>query len=148
MNLRSRLESVALLLSKDRMVGYTTLAAKAAKELGATMLAHNFAHARQIERSYGVKAKSIDQNLMGTNDFYIIDHYAVATLLNRAATKIANLEKENEEMRSHLTLNGIRAMSIKRSLRETGGDVETTAKEFAMTVKALRIMMKDLGIEP
>lgn len=102
MNLKTRLESIAHLLTKDRMVGYTTLAAKAAKELGATMIAHNFAHARQIERNYGVPAKSVDMNLTGRNDFFIIDHFAVSTLLNRAASKIDELEKENEKLKKKL----------------------------------------------
>lgn len=146
MNLKARLQSIAHLLTKDRQVGYTTLTAKTAKELGATMLTHSFAEARRIERNYGVPAKSVDVNQVGSSDFFVIDQFAVANLLNRAAARIEELETELEEIQENMTLQGLRAVAIKRSLKKNDGDLDKVAREFFMTKKALYITMKSLGI--
>jgi len=92
MNLKGRLRMIAHKLSEDRRVGYTTMTAKIAKELGAVMLCFNFDDARRVEKSYDVPTKSIDVNLEGVRGPVVIDHFAVTTLLQRAANKIEELE--------------------------------------------------------
>lgn len=98
MNLSDRLRSLAHLLSKNRYVGYTTLNAKNAIETGGIVITHNFDHAREIERQFKVVAKSADVNLEGQSGPFWMDHFAVASLFNRAANKIEMVQEENEKL--------------------------------------------------
>jgi hypothetical protein len=98
-NLKERLRHLAFTSANDRRFGRTTLVAKLVKEADGVMLAHNHDYARDLQRKFGVTAKSIDLNLQGINGPFFFDHFAIETLLLRAANKIEEVEKENEELK-------------------------------------------------
>jgi len=103
MNVKKRLEHVAYALLNPRRVGTTTTLAKAAMELDAVFLTHDFKQAKDIENQFkGLTAKSSQVNLEGIRGPFIIDHYANAQLLLSAARKIEELEKELQENHNKL----------------------------------------------
>lgn len=102
MNLRTRLQMVARVLSYDRMTGKTTLICRAAKELDGVVLAATFDQVNLLQRNHGVVSKSIDTNLDGLSGPFFIDHYAASRLLTRAADHIETLEKSNDQLKKEL----------------------------------------------
>lgn len=98
MNLKSRLQHIAFKSMKDRMMGRTTLIARAAKELGGIVLAHNFSGAKQIEHAHAVTARSMEINLDGFSGPFFLDHHATDIMLLRAADKIEELEKQQKSL--------------------------------------------------
>jgi hypothetical protein len=110
-NLKERLRHLAFTSAKDRQFGRTTLVAKLVKETDGVMLAHNHDYARDLQRKFGVTAKSIDLNLEGFNGPFFFDHFAIETLLFRAANKIEEVEKENAELKKMIE-NAKKALGV------------------------------------
>jgi hypothetical protein len=94
MNIKKRLIHLAQMSGKDRRLGRTTMLMKAAKELDAIVLAASLDHADLLKREHGVVAKSMEVNLEGFSGPFIFDHFAIETILIKAANKIEELEKE------------------------------------------------------
>lgn len=102
MNLKNRLRHLAAKSSEVRMYGKTTLLARIASELQAVFLTADIESAKEIKRKFKLSTRSIDTNLDGVSGPFIFDHYAVERLLERAADKIEQLEKENQALKSKL----------------------------------------------
>jgi hypothetical protein len=100
MNLKKRLEHIAGALDFNRRYGKTSLIAKACRDLNGIMLAATFDQAKNIARSHDVEAKSIEMNLDGYRGPFFIDHHAASVLLQKAANKISELEREIDELKS------------------------------------------------
>ena len=100
MNIRKRLEHLATLSGKDRHTGRTARACRDAIEMQGILIAANLAQVKLLEKMAPcVVAKSMEVNLDGYSGPFVFDHFAVETLLMKAANKIAALEKENEALR-------------------------------------------------
>lgn len=140
MNLAARLIHLAHVSGVDRMLGRTTLIAKAAKELGGMVIAHNHAHAQQIERQHGVPARSMDINLFGFNGPFFFDHYAIEKILLRAAHKIHDLEQEiakhDEQRRRDAASMEKLALEIGRLQKLNAGLEEAIGKIRTARIKA------------
>lgn len=103
MNLKTRLRHLADKLSNPRAYGKTTMLAKITQELGGILLTHNTDEATRVQRAYrGLVAKSMDINLDGFSGPFFLDNQAAFRLLNRAADKIEQLEKENQDLKLKL----------------------------------------------
>lgn len=98
MNLKDRLEHLAIASGDPRQYGKTTLLCKVAKELDAVVIAANFDHVNHLQRTHKVVAKSIDTNMQGLKGPFLFDHFAIETLLFRAANHIDKVEKERDEL--------------------------------------------------
>lgn len=98
MNLKNRLRHLALKSGELRMYGKTTSLAKITKELGGILLTANIEEAKRIGRAHNVPTKSIDVNLESVSGPFIMDHYALESLLLRTANKIESLENTIEEL--------------------------------------------------
>ena len=99
MNLKDRLRHLAYKSQHDRQFGRTTMVARLVKECNGIMLAHNHDYARDLQRKFGVVSKSIDLNLEGFSGPFFFDHFAIETLLLRAANKIEELEGQIEQLK-------------------------------------------------
>ncbi len=97
MNIKKRLRHLAQKSAQDRAMGRTTVIARAAKEIGATVIARNVQAIKYIE-GHGVVARSMETNLEGLIGPFLFDHSAVEGLLEMAANKIEELEKQIEEI--------------------------------------------------
>lgn len=102
MNVKDRLLHIVEMHQRDRQVGRSTYNAKLTKENGGVVLAHNHDHAKFIERTFGVTARSVEMNLHGFSGPFFIDHFAVDKLLISAARKIESLEQENEKLKKKI----------------------------------------------
>lgn len=103
MNIKKRLRHLSKISAKDRATGRTTLTARAAKEINATVIARNMQSIKYIE-SHGVVAKSMETNLEGLIGPFLFDHSAVEGLLEMAANKIQALEDRINELENALHL--------------------------------------------
>lgn len=102
MNLKGRLEHIAIALDAGRQFGKTHVIAKICQEADGVLLAHNFDFARDLERKYNITSKSIDVNLHGLGGPFFLDHSAASRLLFRAAAKIQDLEEKNRKLQNKL----------------------------------------------
>lgn len=93
MNIKDRLNHLAAVLVKDRMMGRTTLNARMAKESGGMVIAADIKEAKRIERSFGVPARSMETNLDGYSAPFFMDHFATSRMMQKAANKIELLEQ-------------------------------------------------------
>lgn len=102
MNVKKRLEHIAIKLIEPRRMGTTTALVKAAKDIDAIVLAANIEHAKQINHQFDIVSKSISTNLDGLCGPFILDHYATSELLMSAVRKIEQLENKIEELNAYL----------------------------------------------
>lgn len=99
MNIKNRLRHIADMSMRGRRLGKTTAIAKAVKDLDGIMLCRSHQHAKDVQRQFGVTARSMEMNLHGFNGPFMLDHYALEELLYKAVNKIETLEKELEELK-------------------------------------------------
>lgn len=118
MNVKGRLEHIAIALGAGRRLGKTTLIAKACKDLDGVLLGANVEHAKHLERQYQLKCKSIKTNLQGIRGPFFIDHYATEELLYSAVRKIEELERENKELKTRKD-----SLEFEIMAQELGNDV-------------------------
>ena len=102
MNLKKRLRHLAQKSGELRRFGTTTMLAKVCNELQGTMIGANHEHARELQHTHKVVAKSYDVNLSGHSGPFIFDHFAIEQIFLRAADKIASLEDEIEQLNKKL----------------------------------------------
>lgn len=99
MNLKERLRHLSQIGSSTRNYGKTEAIAKAAKDTGGIVIAHNFEMARYITKAFNVTSKAMSVNLLGFSGPFFFDHHAISILLDRAARKIEMLEHENAKLK-------------------------------------------------
>ena len=99
MNLKDRLEHLAIASGDPRQYGKTTLLCKVAKELDAVVIAANFDHVNHLQRTHKVVAKSIDTNMQGLKGPFLFDHFAIETLLSCRESLIKSKGKRNYKKR-------------------------------------------------
>ena len=99
MNIRDRLQHIALALVNDRQTGSTSATVRAAKDTYGTVLAANFDQVKYLKKRFNIEARSMETNLQGISGPFFMDHYAISQLLLKAANKIESQEKEIEKMR-------------------------------------------------
>lgn len=98
MNIKNRLRHIAEASAHGRRLGKTTVIAKAAKELDGLLLGANHKHALDLKHDHGIEARSMEMNLHGFRGPFFLDHYALETLLFKAANKIETLEEKIKEL--------------------------------------------------
>lgn len=99
MNIKKRLRHLAEYTGRERQFGRTTLLARLVKETNGVLLTHNTDFATQLQRKFGITAKSMEVNLEGLTGPFFFDHFALETMLLKAANKIEELERQIEELK-------------------------------------------------
>lgn len=120
MNLKKRLRHLASKADVPRDYGKTDVIAKACKELDGIFLCDLGVHAKDIEKRFGIVAKSMDTNLDQLRGPFFFDHRAIRKLLNRAADKIESME-ENE---AHYQMLKEENERLVKELQDAGYDSE------------------------
>lgn len=141
MNLKERLLHLSHVSGIDRMMGRTTLIAKAAKELGGMVIAHTHEDAKRIERTHGVTARSMDLNLFGFSGPMFFDHHAVERLFVRAANRIHDLEQEidkREEQRVRDAESMAKLADEIGRLQKLNANMEAAAMVLHNRLKAIK----------
>lgn len=136
MNIKKRLRHLAEYTGRDRQFGRTTLLAKLVKDTNGVLLTHNTDFATQLQRKFGITAKSMEINLEGLTGPFFFDHFALETVLLKAANKIEELEKQIEE------LKGGDSMRKKIELKDSVQDIAVKMAEG--NPGALTVIMKML----
>lgn len=96
-------------LVRARRTGYTTNLVNLVKHMNGTLLCHTTKEANRIQREYGIKAKSVQSNLRGTEGPYFWDspalmvaHYEVTCLLQEKDNQIKALKDQITQLNDQL----------------------------------------------
>jgi len=87
----NELENATMATHIARCTGRTTAICKAAKEIGAIVIVHHREEARRLEREFGVKCKTINDDLRGFSGPILYDTCAVSVLAQLAVNQIDKL---------------------------------------------------------
>jgi peptidoglycan hydrolase CwlO-like protein len=137
MNLKGQLEHIAHFLGATRRYGKTTLTARACKDVDGVYLCANHAQARLVKREHGVHAESIEKNLQGYRGPFFIDHFAVESLLSRAAKKIDDSDKKIDELNMTVSNKDYEIESLQNRILELLYDKERLEQELRRTKDGL-----------
>lgn len=148
MNIKDRLLHISNLNNKYRGHGLTTEMVKAAKDLHAIYLVHSFDEATRLTRLHkGLTVKSIDINLEGFAGPFILDHHAADILMGRAANKIEQLERINNDQQVALAASQNRIDNMQKEVEFVTDEAIKRGVKISYQIEEIEALKANLNLK-